>query len=45
MLKAATLSSSHIPQRHDADADRRREDGTQGPEAGAEGGACGEYMI
>ena len=39
------LRSSHIPQRHDADADRRREDGPQGSEAGTEGRAGGEYIV
>ena len=39
------LRPSHKPQRHDADPDRRWEGGTQGPEAGAEGGAGGEYVV
>jgi hypothetical protein len=39
------LRPSYISQRHHADPDRRREDGTQGPEAGTEGRAGSKYVI
>ena len=44
-IKLPELRPSHKRQRCHADADRRREYGTQGNKAGMKGTAGGEYII